>query len=359
MERNGYKSSDTYQEILRQATTWRETIKIMQKQETDLLKLFNEWEPKEIVFSGSGTSYYLAISASRIFQEITGIPSKAIPSSEVFLDGNSCINSRANTLLIGISRSGDTSETIYAGEYVKNQTENNANRFLAVTGYAGSDIDKASDYSIVLPQIAEKGIVMTGSFTSMLLSLQLLAGIVGGNKNFLKELFQLPIIGEKVIEQAQKLGQEVAADSRLTHFIYLGLGSFYGLACEGMLKMKEMTQSFSEAFSSLEFRHGPISVLNESCSVILLSRKSSTRFEQELLEDIRSFGAHVIVIGDELSNWEADWKFELGSMISDQARHVLYLPILQLLSFYRTIKLGLDPDHPRFLNHVVNVSDPN
>lgn len=339
---------------MRQPQTWEETRNLVLAQQAELAKRFADVNPEEVLFTGSGTSYYISIAAASIFQEITGLTARAVPASEIFLKPDSVINAQKRTIIIGVSRSGTTSEVIRAFHLAREQRKILC---ISVSGYPESELVQSSDYSIVLPHIQEKSVVMTSSFTNILYSLQLLAGIVAGNQAYLQELSQLPKDGAFLLPRAKALAEKLGDDLGFKHFIYLGLGAYFGLANEGMLKMKEMTQTFAEAFNSLEFRHGPISVVDSSCLVVLLSDSSIRKFEIDVAQDVRGFGGFVVVVGENLADFTSDIKFETDSTLSDLSRAILYMPFLQLLAFYRTQALGLNPDQPRNLSHVVKLAE--
>lgn len=340
----------TYEEIKRQPGTWQQTLETVMQHRNDFEQQYATTDPDEVIFIGSGTSYYISIAAALTFQEQTGITAKPVPASEIFLKPDAVFAKNKKALLIAFSRSGNTTEVVRAIEFAQN---NGLSACLAVTGNPESEMAHKTDHSIVLPHIKEKSVVMTGSFTNMLLTGQLLAGIVSRDAAYLSELKKLPSLGENVMPQAETMGQKLGGELNYSHFIYLGLGPYLGLALEGMLKMKEMTQAFAEAFNPLEFRHGPISVLNEECRVLLLSHHSLRSYEQDVVTDMRQPGANTVVIGDDLDGFDSDETFELMSGLSDKSRGVLYLPLLQWMAYYRTVKKGLNPDKPRNLNQVV------
>ena len=344
----------TYEEIKRQPDTWKQTIDTVLHKRKEFEQLFTAEEPDEVVFIGSGTSYYISITAALTFQEQTGIAAKPVPASEIFLKPDAVIAKNKKTLMVAFSRSGNTTEVVRAIEFVQN---NELATCLAITGNLESDMAQKTAHTIVLPHIQEKSVVMTGSYTNMLLTSQLLAGIVSRDETYLSELKELPGIGGTIMPQAETMGQKLGGELEYAHFIYLGLGSYLGLALEGMLKMKEMTQAFAEAFNPLEFRHGPISVINEECRVILMSHRSLQSYEPDVITDVRRLGANTVVIGDDLDGFDSDETFELGSRLSDQSRGILYLPLLQWLAYFRTVKMGLNPDKPRNLNQVVVLED--
>jgi glutamine---fructose-6-phosphate transaminase (isomerizing) len=340
----------TYREIKQQPETWRETIKLVLAKAAELKQLFNNLHPDEVLFTGCGTSYYIAMTAASTFQEKTGISAKAVPASEVFLNPGAVFSKNKRTVLIGSSRSGNTTEVVRAVAFAQ---QNKLAHCLGITTQPDSELARIADDVISLPHSQEKSVVMTGSFTNLLLVSQLLAGILSADEGFLTELSRLPDIGASVIARVEPTAESVAADEAYGHFIYLGLGAYLGLAYEGMLKLKEMTQLYAEAFNPLEFRHGPISVLDGQCRVLLLSNGAIRSYERALVDDVRKFGADAVVLGDGLDDFHCNVKIALDSGLGDLSRSLLYLPFLQLFAYYRTLKMGLNPDSPRNLEQVV------
>lgn len=340
----------TYQEIKRQPETWRQTIGMALSRADEVKQTFAALQPEEVIFTGCGTSYYVSIAAAAAFQEKTGLPAWSVPASEVFLNPGSVFSKKRKTILVGCSRSGNTTEVVRAIEFAR---QNKLAHCFAITTRPSSQLADKADTVFHLSHVQENSVVMTGSFTNMLLAAQLLAGILPGDEAYLGELKRLPEIGEDVIARVEPLAKDIGKDRNFSHYIYLGMGAQFGLANEGMLKLKEMTQLFSETFNPLEFRHGPISVLDEKCRVILLSSQSIRPYERDVVADVRKFGANALVIGDRLEDFQCDIKIELNSGLTDLARGVLYLPFLQLLAYYRTLDLGLNPDRPRNLDKVV------
>ncbi|PRX41512.1 glucosamine--fructose-6-phosphate aminotransferase (isomerizing) [Planifilum fimeticola] len=339
----------TYREITRQPETWRETVQIVSDRKDELLRLVEEFRPEELLFTGCGSSYYLSIAAAYLFQEKLGVSAKAVPASDILLKPASVFSRGRRTLVIGSSRSGDTTELVRAMETARKQP---SVRTLGITTNPDSLLAREGE-AVVLPHVQEKSVVMTGSFSNMLLTLQLMAGWLSGDTAFLEELKRLPELGQERMAKAEELGRIVGGDQRFDHYIYLGQGSLFGLALEGMLKLKEMTQVQAEAFNPLEFRHGPISVLDERCRVILLSDRSLRPYRRSLIEDLRSLKAEVVLIDEEVGEERDDTPWDLGSGLSDQARILLYLPFLHFIGYFRALSLGLNPDRPRHLNQVV------
>ncbi|WP_408008530.1 SIS domain-containing protein [Pseudalkalibacillus sp. A8] len=309
---------------------------------------------EHVIFTGCGTSYYLAISAARFFQETTGIPSQAVPASELFIHPQQIMSDKINYKIIAFSRSGTTTEIIKA---IKELDRYAYVSTLAITCNPNTEMIKVAQESIVLDHINEKSIVMTQSFTNMLYAIQLYAVLVFGEAQVQKDLDILPISLKEACKNSHKI-KDIGSNLSYTRFIYLGTGVSYGLAEEACLKMKEMTQTECEAYSSLEFRHGPISIVDEKTIVIVLSSKKTKELDKGIVKDIQSFGGYTVTIGNTPVD-ESDENFILPSDITDHISAISVMPYLQMLAYYRAIALDLDPDKPRNLNQVVKITLPN
>ena len=129
----------------------------------------------------------------------------------------------------------------------------------------------------------------------------------------------------------------------------------YGIACEAMLKMKEMSISYSEAFHFMEFRHGPKSMVDENGLVVGLLSQRASRHEAPVLAECMQMGGSGLAISPGVQGIEATHRVLLPHDVPEWARPVLYLPVLQLMAYYRSVNKSLDPDNPRNLTAVVEL----
>jgi glucosamine--fructose-6-phosphate aminotransferase (isomerizing) len=160
---------------------------------------------------------------------------------------------------------------------------------------------------------------------------------------------KLPPLGEKLIREYDGFARSFGENLDLDRFYFLGSGPRYGLACETNLKMKEMTLTHSEPFHFFEFRHGPMSMVTNTTVVIGMRSSVNSDHEQTVLEEMRNLGSQILSLGES----DADVAFE--SFLPEEVRNVLYLPVMQLMAFYRARAKGLDPDNPRNLSAVVHL----
>src|SRR5690606_12947883 len=204
-----------------------------------------------------------------------------------------------------------------------------------------------SDYCLSINGAKERSIAQTRAFTSMYLGLVGVTTLAAGRPELFEEMRKLPDIGRSLLDRYESYARAVGENLDIDRFYYLGSGERYGLACEGNLKMKEMAITHTEPFHFLEFRHGPISMVNESTVVVGLLSESWRDYEEKVLHDVSRLGAQVVSLAEN----KADISFESG--LPESIRHVLYLPLLQTMAFYRSLKKGFDPDRPRNLDAVV------
>jgi glucosamine--fructose-6-phosphate aminotransferase (isomerizing) len=113
--------------------------------------------------------------------------------------------------------------------------------------------------------------------------------------------------------------------------------------------MKEMTLTHSEPFHFFEFRHGPMSMVTDTSTIIGMRSSVNAGHEQTVLDEMRNLGGQILSLGET----DADIAFE--SLLPEEVRNVLYLPPLQLMAYYRAVAKGLDPDNPRNLSAVIQL----
>lgn len=332
----------SYTEITTQTKAWAEALTAF---ETVAPRLSNQWQalqPKQVVFTGCGSTHYLSLTAATLFQQVTGVPARACPASELLLFSEGVISDPAHTLLVAISRSGTTTETIAAISRFKEQ---GGAWVWTITCYPDTPMAHMSD--IVLPTVAaqEESVAQTRSFASMLLMAQSLAALIGGKDR--SALYKLPEYGKALIANTESLVQEVASREEITRFAFLGSGPLFGLANEAMLKMTEMSLTVAQAFHFMEYRHGPMSMAIEEVAIFGLVSPTAAVHEQQVLAEMAEKGATTV----SLSVGSGD--IVLPADLPTWATPILYLPSLQLLAYHRAIAKGLDPDNPRHLTAVV------
>jgi glucosamine--fructose-6-phosphate aminotransferase (isomerizing) len=339
----------TQMEIMNQPVAWSRTLEQVPGSWPAIWAAIGQ-PITHALFMGSGTSLYIAQSAAQCFMETTGITASAIPTSEAFLSSASTVPRTGTVAAFIISRSGSTSEALLAASHMRRHYPHV--RTIGISCNAGIELTNRCEFCLELPFASERSVVMTQSFTTMLLALQLVAATIAGDDALSGELATLPDRFHAQLAETDSQVQSIGEATGLDTTIYLGLGPNHGLAEEGTLKLKEMTQSPCEAYNPLEFRHGPISIVDERTLVILFEGQREAAYLADVERDLRQHGARVVAVGPHAGP-QANDRLVIGTGLSDLARCVLYLPFAQLLAWYRARKKGLDPDMPRNLNRVV------
>jgi glutamine---fructose-6-phosphate transaminase (isomerizing) len=339
----------TKNEIMTQPEAWADALTVVEKCQNGL-KTILEAEYDQVLFTGCGSTYYLSLAAAALFQEMTGKTARAVPGGELLLNSETVLSRTGSptykTLLVAVSRSGSTTETVRAVEQFKKQK---CGPVVAITNYSQEPLASLADVPIVIEKGQEESVAQTRSFASMYMAATAMTMLAAGREDLRTSMWQLPGVGKKLIQKYESLACETGENLALDRFYFLGSGGRYGLACEGNLKMKEMTLSHSEPFHFLEFRHGPMSMVTESAVVVgLLSEKNSSH-EQAVLNEMQTMGGKIL----SLAETGAQVTFKSG--MPESVRNVLYLPVLQLMAFYRSMAKGLNPDRPNNLTAVVKL----
>jgi glucosamine--fructose-6-phosphate aminotransferase (isomerizing) len=336
----------TYEEITSQPKAWRQALEVTAALRGAITGLWAEHPEKQVLFTGCGSTYYLSLGAAALVQEVTGRGARGVPAGELFLYPAATYERERSHLLVAISRSGTTSETLAA---VKRFQETGGGPVAVVTNYGESPLAKLGDLTIAIPAGQEKSVAQTRSFASMVVALAGFTVLAAGREDLLQAMVGLPEIGSKLIETSQPVAKSLGKKLDLDRFYFLGSGPRYGLACEVNLKMKEMSLTHSEPFHFMEFRHGPMSMVTPSSAVIGLLSDAQNQHEQAVLDHMMALGGNVFSLAES----GADLNFSSG--LPEAVRNVLYLPPLQLMAYYRAVEKGLDPDNPENLSAVIEL----
>jgi glucosamine--fructose-6-phosphate aminotransferase (isomerizing) len=285
------------------------------------------------------------------------LPARAVPGSDLLLYPALTLQPGREYIPVVISRSGRTSEAVRVAQLL----EKTCNlRTIAITCADGQPLESACSVVLKLLDADEESTVMTRSFTSMLLGLQYLGATVTGDEAFRRALTDLPKQVMPLMRDLPNRLQEFAATRNYLDFVFLAQGPLFGIASECMLKVTESSCSYSQVFHSLEFRHGPKSIVSPETLLTFLISESSADAEIELLEEMKELGAVTMVIANSVparARRASDFAVELALSVPEYARPAAYTIWGQLFGVYYGVKKGLNPDAPKNLTRVVELAD--
>lgn len=317
-------------------------------------------EIRNIHIVACGTSYHAGLVARYWIEQQTGIPCQVEVASEyryrtvVVPDG---------TLLITISQSGETADTLAALRYAKDQ---GYLATLAICNVAGSSLVREADWRLLTHAGPEIGVASTKAFTTQLVALLWLttalvqvrggdAALVASNVAALRSLPGLVLQALGLEPQITALAERFANKH---HALFLGRGPHYPIAMEGALKLKEISYIHAEAYAAGELKHGPLALVDEDMPVVSVAPSDSLLEKlKSNLEEVRARGGQLITFACETVEHHDDSNSVTYTLpwVEDCISPVLYTIPLQLLSYHVALVKGTDVDKPRNLAKSVTV----
>jgi len=313
-----------------------------------------------IVIIGCGTSWHAGLVAEYFFEEFCRIPVEVEYASE-FRYRNPVI--REGDVVIAISQSGETADTLAAIELAKSKGA----IIFGVCNVVGSSIARTTHAGAYTHAGPEIGVASTKAFTAQLTVLSMIALIVAQKKGTITEqkLRELLVEMENIpakVERALKLNDqikeiaEIFKDAR--NFIYLGRGYNFPVALEGALKLKEISYIHAEGYPAAEMKHGPIALIDEEMPVVFIATKDSS-YEKVVsnIQEVKARKGRVIAIvtaGDNQIPKMSEFVIEVPAVHEALMPLVSVVP-LQLLSYHIAVMRGCNVDQPRNLAKSVTV----
>ena len=316
-------------------------------------------EVKRIQIVAAGTSLHAGRVAANWFSAISQVPTQIDFASE-YTYKNPYIDE--NTLLVTISQSGETADTLTSLRHAKNQSYLGS---LTICNVPTSSIARESDFLLLTNAGPEIGVASTKAFTTQLVALMLLAMSIAKAKNINPKLRTRIVTAlrtlPEIVEESLKLKKEIQEISpkiaEKDNALFLGRGMFYPIAKEGALKLKEISYIHAEAYPAGELKHGPLALIDENMPVVALAPESE--LAEKLisnLEEVKARSGTLYVFGDASSHMQID----SGKLMTMPKCDFLLTPILytiplQILSYEVALIRGTDIDQPRNLAKSVTV----
>ena len=352
----------TKKEIEGQPDLWLKTIGLLKK--NDSIKTFLspliQKEALNIILTGAGSSAFIGESVQHLFHFKTGIHAQAISTTTLVTHFKEFVDTETPLLLISFARSGNSPESNAAVDIAEKLCQE-VHHIAITCNEDGQLADRINDLpnglTITLPPESEDlGLAMTGSFTSMILTAAFLAEINkdNGTNAFLNNIAEE---ANKIIESCSS-GLKKISQNYFDRIVFLGSGPLEGIAKESHLKVQELTdgQVVGKYDSFLGFRHGPKAVVNENTLLVFLfsTDEDVFRYEKDLAEQILEDGIAKYCIGvfcddEQAESLDFDQKIVFGLTKEAQKSAyniILYVLPAQIMGYYKSLSLGLNPDSP-------------
>ena len=335
-----------------------ENLSLTLKGVEDHLSVFTQ--AKRIVIVACGTSWHAGLVAEYMIETLCRIPVEVEYASE-FRYRNPVIG--PGDVIIAISQSGETADTLVAIERAKEQGA----FIFGVVNAVGSSIARLSHSGAYTHAGPEIGVASTKAFTAQLTVLAMMAMKIGKEKGtlssdeynrYLAELAQIPTKVEKTLATHEQVKAVAAHYAEARDFLFLGRGYNFPVALEGALKLKEISYIHAEGYPAAEMKHGPIALVDENLPVLFIATQDA--YYEKIVSNIQEIKARkgkviaVVTEGDTLISSMADHVLEVPAVDELLAPLLSVLPT-QLLSYYIGVLRGLDVDKPRNLAKSVTV----
>ncbi len=317
-------------------------------------------QAKRIIITACGTSWHAGQIGMYAIEEFARIPVEVEYSSE-FRYRKPVINE--DDIVIAISQSGETADTLAAIELAKSQGA----FIFGICNVVGASIPRAAHsgcYTHVGPEI---GVASTKAFTAQVTVLIMLALMIGKEKGTLNEEDYLRIVGElgrvpqkisELLKQNDSIAEFAKTFTYAQNFIYLGRGYNFPVALEGALKLKEISYIHAEGYPAAEMKHGPIALISQEMPVVVIAPQCGT-YEKVVsnIQEIKARHGRIISVvtkGDEIVRKLSDYVIEIPETEECLVPLLAVIP-LQLLAYHIAVVKGCDVDQPRNLAKSVTV----
>ena len=320
--------------------------------------LFTECE--HICIVACGTAMHAGLVAQVLVKSILHMHIEVQMASE-FMYSDPVIDEK--TLVIAVSQSGETIDTLEAVKYAKNRGA----KCLAIINVKGSSIARESDYVLYTNAGPEIAVASTKAYTTQLAVFYLIVARMAHSRgvfddaqtqSFVRELQRTPEVMKKVLERRRDIHVVAKKVLGAKDLFMIGRGLDYSILLEGSLKLKEVSYIHSEAYASGELKHGPIALITQDTPVVAtVTQEKLMSKELSNIKEVKSRGADVVVFIKESIAGDLAKEYEIFTL-PDMRDEFMVLPAsvaLQLLAYYVSSDKGFDVDKPRNLAKVVTV----
>lgn len=335
-------------EILEQAEALERVITLNRRAAERLTKVLQSKEIDQVVIAARGTSD----NAARYAQYVWGARNRmfvglAAPSLYSVYDRPP---SFGNTLVVGISQSGQSPDIVAVLAEAKRQHRPT----LAITNDATSPLVDEADHVILLHAGSERAVAATKTYTAELGAVALLSATFNDEGDSDRVLAAVPSYVEYMLDQSDSIAEMVRSESPLDHCAVLGRGFNYATAFEWALKLQELAHVLAQPFSTADFLHGPVALVESGFPVLAIAPSGPAHADvHTLLAELVERGAVLVAISDaDATLGLTESAIRLPRDVPEWITPIPAIVAAQFFSYHMTVAKGLDPDHPRGLSKV-------
>ncbi|MEG0640626.1 MAG: SIS domain-containing protein [Clostridia bacterium] len=334
----------TQKELCQQYSALAQTNQLIKDSKQTLNAFFKEKAPRAILFTGCGSSFLLSCSFRSIAASRTTLPVYAVAAGDLWINVQQYRSMLENTLIISVSRSGQTSELVKAYEAVKAMDVHAS--FLSIVCSKNTPVYHLSDYCLEMPWAFDESVCQTRCVSNLYAAGAMVIGTLTQDGSIAQGMQTVAQIGDDFLRRCEPTIKEIAKQP-WNKVVVLADGEVDGLAEEASLAFNEISQLPSNYYHILDVRHGPMVLINHQTLVFIALKSPLCAYEHALVQDVLARGANVIGYSQEaLPSIDGATMIALGEDVGSVAGGMGLVLLCQLMSCYKSVEVGCNPDTP-------------
>lgn len=326
-------------EIFSQFEAIDRTTNYLKERKEEVIGFFQD--AKKVIFVGSGSSYSIAKSAAAITGLRSDAYSMAVAAGDILVNFEQYERVVEDSVVVSISRSGSTSELLFAIKMAKEEVNC---KVVSVCAKEESDIEKYTDVNMIIPWAFDKSVCQTRTVANLYAACVMLISFIAGDTVLEDEMLNVTqnakSFQSKYVETLSKVGE-----LNFDHGVVLGECEIAGIAEEAALAFKEICQINSNHYPVLDVRHGPMVMINSN-SLVILNVKEMNQHIVNLVRDIKAKGAYCITMGMFEEDMGGDLHIDLPKFENMAVAATYMLFCIQVITLRKAISSGINPDEP-------------
>lgn len=342
----------TEQEILDTPQALERTCRYFEERDTEVRAFFDRHTQRKFVFFGCGSSYMLAKGAAALFQSLPNTAACAIPAGDYIVDPLYWKEAARDAVVVTLSRSGRTSEMVWA---VKNVKETLGCPVISISAEDGNDIMPMSDLDLTLDWCYDRSVCQTRTVTNLHTATLLLAAAYAGNAA-LDAAVRAACAASAEFQTENRPALEAVAALPWNSVVVLADGPACGIAEEGALAFTEIAMMTGRYFHLLDYRHGPIVISGEETLTLMLLQPGEKKLQEAMVKDVIGHGGTVVTVSDEAGNpYGAAAHIQIDGIGAFAAWGIPFIYVAQMLALLKAERLGGNPDAPQGLDAYITL----
>lgn len=335
-----------------QHETLKKTYQYMMERKSEIKEFFQRNSSRKFVFFGCGSSYMLSKSANRIFSTCPNTSSVAIAGGDYLINPEYFEETIKGSIIVTLSRSGQTSEIVRDIQYIKEQY---GNPVISISMMDHNDIMPYSDLDLTLDWCYDKSVCQTRTVTNLYAVLLFLSAVYNQDEDLMKSI-ELAVTMNEAYKLKYRPVFEQIAKKNWMNVVVLADGALTGIAEEGALAFTEIAMLPGQCFNMLDYRHGPKVLNTEQTLTICILQPREEKLQADMLRDLKQHKGTMVTVSDKEENiYDVDAHVCVGDIPRFEAWGIPFIYVMQMISYSKSIALGRNPDAPTGLDAFITL----